>query len=67
MEYLVHGISKTGRYIRAEVKAESQSHAMHLVRSLHPDAAALACRPPKHAEAVLDALASRAVANRVAA
>ena len=68
MKHFVHGLNKQQtRYIRAEVDAESCSDAMRKVRAANPDAGALACRPPNHKAAVLDALATRRTAERVPA
>lgn len=69
MNYIVHGISKQGRYIREEVPATvalNRAHAMRIVRESRPDADALGCRALPHAALVLDALATRPTAGRAA-
>lgn len=66
--YCVRGFNKAGtRFIRVDIEAESEGHAYRLARQIHPDAGSLACRPPKHAEAILEALANRNVPERIPA
>lgn len=66
--HIVHGIGRTGRYIREEIAgAQSSADAIRRARLIHPDAEALGCRPLPHVERVLEVLADRPVADRVAA
>ena len=56
--HLVRGLNKRGtRMISVELVALSSADAMRQVRADHPDAGALSCRPPPHAERVLEQLA----------
>lgn len=65
--HIVHGIGRTGRYIREEIIAQSSADAIRKARLIHTDARGLSCRPPPHVERVLEALADRPLADRVAA
>jgi hypothetical protein len=66
--YCIRGFNKAKtRFMREDIEAASEGHAVRLFRAAHPDAGDLHCRPPKHGEAILAALACLPVAERVAA
>lgn len=66
--HIVHGIGRTGRYIRQEIiGAQSSADAIRIARQIHTDARGLGCRPLPHIERVLEALADRPTPERLPA